>query len=117
PKAPPPQTVTLSPLPQTVTVVPAPPPKEEGGGGAGGPGPGGPGPGNPGLPGLPGLPGQAPSANHGGGTVTVPSYSGGGRVVSVGGPRPLDPAPKPPPPAPSPPDAFSGIAPDADIIR
>ncbi|WP_415623416.1 S8 family serine peptidase, partial [Mycobacterium simiae] len=28
PKAPPPQTVTLSPLPQTVTMVPAPPPEE-----------------------------------------------------------------------------------------
>jgi membrane-anchored mycosin MYCP len=120
PKAPPPQTVTLSPLPQTVTVVPAPPPSSEGGGpgGAGGPGGGGPGPGNPGPPGPPG---QAPSANRGGGTVTVPSYSGNGRVVSVGGPRPLDPAPKPPPPAPptpasSQPDAFSGIAPDAEII-
>ncbi|OBF89506.1 type VII secretion-associated serine protease mycosin [Mycobacterium sp. 852002-51163_SCH5372311] len=118
PKAPPPQTVTLSPLPQTVTMVPPPPPKEETGGGAGGPGGGGPGGGGPGAgnPGLPGLPGQAPSAHHGGGTVTVPGYSGGGRVVSVGGPRPLDPAPKPPPPAPSPPDAFSGIAPEAEII-
>lgn len=56
PKAPPPQTVTLSPLPQTVTMVP-PPPQEQ-------------------------------------------------------------PAPAPPPPAPTKggPDAFSGIAPDVDII-
>jgi membrane-anchored mycosin MYCP len=71
-------------------------------------------------------PGQAPSANHGGGTVTIPSYSGGGHVAGVDNPRgplPLDPAPSPPPPAPPPPapakggpDAFSGIAPDVDII-
>jgi membrane-anchored mycosin MYCP len=65
---------------------------------------------------------QAPSANRGaGGTVTIPSYSGGRQVIAVdnpGGPRPLDP-PKPPPPPPPPgpgPDAYSGIAPDVDII-
>ncbi len=112
PKAPPPQTVTLSPLPQTVTMVP---PTEEAP------------PGPFGLPPPPPPPkppeGQAPSANHGGGTVTIPSYSGGRRVVGVDnprGPRPLDPTPSPPPPpppGPAPaPDAYSGIAPDVDII-
>ncbi len=126
PKAPPPQTVTLSPLPQTVTMVPptpqeqqpppvpfgAPPPAPAAPGAPAGPPPGPPPPG-----------GQAPSANHGGGTVTIPSYSGGGHVVGVDNPRsprPLDPTPSPPPPPPPPPapgpDAFSGIAPDVDII-
>jgi membrane-anchored mycosin MYCP len=115
PKAPPPQTVTLSPLPQTITMVPAPPPpppsSQEGG--------------SPGAPGAPGAPPPAPgapgAANHGGGTVTIPSYSGGGRVVSIDNRR--NPAPKAPSPSPTPalapapaPDAFSGIAPDVDII-
>jgi len=121
PKAPPPQTVTLSPLPQTVTMVPpapppsaseAPPPPQ---GPFGLPPAQGPAPG----PGQAPAPGQAPSANRaGGGTVTIPSFSGGRRVIGVDsahGPAPLDP-PKPPP-APSPtPDAYSGIAPDVDII-
>ncbi len=126
PKAPPPQTVTLSPLPQTVTMVPpAPPPQSE----APPPqGPFGPPPAQPQAPTAPGPgqaapgAGQAPSANRaGGGTVTIPTFSGGRRVVAVdspGGPRPLDP-PKPPPPPPAPanaPDAYSGIAPDVDII-
>ncbi|WP_040623043.1 type VII secretion-associated serine protease mycosin [Mycobacterium parascrofulaceum] len=126
PKAPPPQTVTLSPLPQTVTMVPpteepppgpfglppAPPPPPQQ--------PAGPPPGPPPA-------GQAPASNHVGGTVTIPStvsmpsHSGGSHVVGVDypvGPRPLDPPPSPPPPpAPSAgPDAFSGIAPDVDII-
>jgi membrane-anchored mycosin MYCP len=141
PKAPPPQTVTLSPLPQTVTMVPAPPPSASE---APPPGPFGapPAPSPPPAPQGPGLapqgpaqgpaqgPGQAPSANRGGaGTVTIPSYSGGRQVVAIdnpvnpGGPRPLDPPkpppPPPPPPAPAPaqaPDAYSGIAPDVDII-
>jgi membrane-anchored mycosin MYCP len=133
PKAPPPQTVTLSPLPQTVTMVPPPPqqqqpseapPPPQGPFGAPPPPPPAPGQGPP--------PGPAPSANHGGaGTVTIPSYSGGRQVIAVDnprGPRPLDPpkpppppppAPAPPPPAPAPaqaPDAYSGIAPDVDII-
>jgi membrane-anchored mycosin MYCP len=121
PKAPPPQTVTLSPLPQTVTMVPpsspeAPPPF-----GAPPPPPSPP----PGPPGPPPGPGQAPSANHGGGTVTIPNWGPrAGRVIPVDNPiapRPLDPTPKPPPPpspAPGsgPADAFSGIAPDVDII-
>ncbi|HUH71018.1 MAG TPA: type VII secretion-associated serine protease mycosin [Mycobacterium sp.] len=111
PKAPPPQTVTLSPLPQTVTMVPAPAPSESP--------PPPPPPGPFGLPGPPPppAPGQAPSANRGGGgTVTIPSYSGGARVVMVDnrrGPQPIDPPPPPPAPAP---DAYSGIAPDVDII-
>jgi membrane-anchored mycosin MYCP len=127
PKAPPPQTVTLSPLPQTVTMVPPPPQSQSE---APPPGPFGappaPQPPAPQQPaGPPPGPGQAPSANHGGGgTVTIPSYSGGRQVIAVdnpGGPRPLDP-PKPPPPPPPPPapaqapDAYSGIAPDVDII-
>ena len=122
PKAPPPQTVTLSPLPQTITMVPAPPPPpsppQEGGS-----------PGAPGAPGAPppapGAPGAPGAANHGGGTVTIPSYSGGGQVVSIDNrrnpaPKAPSPSPSPPPtpaPAPAPaPDAFSGIAPDVDII-
>jgi membrane-anchored mycosin MYCP len=55
--------------------------------------------------------------------VTIPSYSGGGRLVKVDNPRPLAPTPTPappPPPAPAAPaqasDAYSGIAPDVDII-
>ncbi|BAV41358.1 type VII secretion system ESX-5 serine protease mycosin MycP5 [Mycobacterium ulcerans] len=101
-KPPPPQTVTLSPVPpQTVTVIPGPPPEEGAPQGEPGPGP---------VP--PPAPGEPPASNHGGGTVTIPSYSGGARVTGVdhaGGPRPLDP----PPPAP---DAFSGIAPEVELI-
>jgi membrane-anchored mycosin MYCP len=65
--------------------------------------------------------------------VTIPSYSGGGQIVTVDNPRaPLpqaptpspspSPAPATPAPAPAPatptagPDAFSGIAPEVDII-
>jgi membrane-anchored mycosin MYCP len=131
PKAPPPQTVTLSPLPQTVTMVPAPPPSESpppgpfgGPAPAAPPAPAGPPAGPPAA--VPAGPGQAPAAGHGGGTVTIPSYSGGRQVVGIDnpvnprGPLPLDP-PKPPPPPPAPPsgqapDAYSGIAPDVDII-
>jgi membrane-anchored mycosin MYCP len=120
PKAPPPQTVTLSPLPQTITMVPAPPPEEgsQAPGAPRGPGVMGPAPGPP----APG------AASHGGGTVTIPSYSGGGQVVAVDNPRaphPQAPTPTPspspaPPPAPATPaagpDAFSGIAPEVEII-
>jgi membrane-anchored mycosin MYCP len=133
PKAPPPQTVTLSPLPQTVTMVPPPASASESPapGPFGAPPPSPPPPPSPSSqapgPGTGPGPGQAPAANHGGaGTVTIPSYSGGGRVLGVdnpASPRPLDPTPKPPPPPPSPAtpatgpaDAFSGIAPDVDII-
>ncbi|GFG65040.1 type VII secretion-associated serine protease [Mycobacterium kubicae] len=114
-KPPPPQTITLSPVPNTtVTVIPAPPPASPSEGAPPGSPPGPPGPGNP------------PAANHGGGTVTIPGYSGGRQIVGVDHPRPLDPAPSPtpappPPPPASPtagpaPDAFSGIAPDVDLI-
>jgi len=130
PKAPPPQTVTLSPLPQTVTMVPPPPQSQSE---APPPGPFGAPPAPPAPPAAPGPagpapgPGQAPSANHGAGTVTIPSYSGDRHVVGIdnpvnqGGPRPLDPPKPPTPPAPPPPpvqapDAYSGIAPDVDII-
>lgn len=119
PKAPPPQTVTLSPLPQTVTMVPPPPQDQQqqppGPFGAppppAAPPPAGPAP-------APAQGGQAPASNHAGGTVTIPGYSGGGHTVKVDHPRPLDPPPAPPPPAPTKggPDAFSGIAPDVDII-
>ncbi|KAA1250920.1 type VII secretion-associated serine protease mycosin [Mycobacterium simiae] len=109
-KPPPPQTVTLSPVPpqtQTVTMVPAPPPEEGAAPGA--------------APAPPGQ--QAPAANHGAGTVTIPSYSGGGQAISVDNLHPLAPTPTPSPPAPAPspsaappPDAFSGIAPDVEVI-
>ncbi|MDD4866453.1 MAG: S8 family serine peptidase, partial [Mycobacterium sp.] len=137
PKAPPPQTVTLSPLPQTVTMVP-PSPDENGAPPPGGqaPAPGGqaPAPGAqapaPGAqapaPGAqaPAPGAQAPSGSHGGGTVTIPGYSGGGHVVPVDNPRdprPFDdptpkPGPSPQPMAAQPSDAYSGIAPDVDII-
>jgi membrane-anchored mycosin MYCP len=125
PKAPPPQTVTLSPLPQTVTMVPAAPPSSEAPPLPPPPGPFGAPPPPPALApgqGPPPGPGQAPSANHSAGTVTIPSYSGGSHVIGVdnpANPRPLDP-PKPPPPPPAPPaqapDAYSGVAPDVDII-
>lgn len=130
PKAPPPQTVTLSPLPQTITMVPpapqdqnappgapgAPPPPPPAGPPAA-PAPGAP-PAGPPAPGAPG------AASHGGGTVTIPSYSGGAHVGAVGyprGPMPLQPPPPPPPPPAPPapssgPDAYSGIAPDVDIL-
>jgi membrane-anchored mycosin MYCP len=123
PKAPPPQTVTLSPLPQTVTMVPPPPEAPPGPFGAPPAPPAPPAPAGPAGPPAGG--GQAPAASHSGGTVTIPSYSGGRQVVGVdnpvnpAAPRPLDPPkPPPPPPAPSPqaPDAYSGIAPDVDII-
>ncbi len=120
PKPPPPQTVTLSPLPQTITMVP---PTEEPPPGPFGvpPPPPPPPPASP-PPGPPPPPGAPGAANRGGGTVTIPSYTGGGRTAVVDhprSPRPLDPPKPPPPPAPAPPqppDAYSGIAPDVDII-
>lgn len=106
PPPPPPQTITMSvapPPPQTVTMVPAPPPSTEE--------PAGPPP----PPGVPQPPPKAPSANRGGGTVTVPNYSGGRRVAGVDYPHPRDPVDPAPPPAP-PADGFSGIAPDVEVI-
>lgn len=132
PKAPPPQTVTLSPLPQTVTMVPPPPQAPQSQSEAPAPGPFGAPPAAPAPAGPPAAggpapgPGQAPAAGRGAGTVTIPGYAGGGRVVGVDnrlGPRPLDPPKPPPPPPPAPPaataqspDAYSGIAPDVDIL-
>lgn len=143
-KPPPPQTITLSPLPQTVTVAPsgdqdqpvAPPQpvSPPAPGPAAGPAPdqpspagpaAGPGPVQPPSP-SPEQPPAAPgAANHGRGTVTIPSYGGGARFSDVNKPTPLQvgvphpplapPAP-PAPPVPTGPDAFSGIAPDVEII-
>ena len=45
----------------------------------------------------------------------LPGYSRGGHVVSVDYPRPAAPPPLDPPPA-GPADAFTGIAPDAELI-
>jgi membrane-anchored mycosin MYCP len=125
PPAPPPQTITLSqpppppaappPPPQTVTMTqrppalpwePPPPPEVVGPGPAA---PGGPAPG-------PAGPGAAgPGAYNGHGVVVVPSYSGGAQVNAVDYPRPAAPPPSEPPPA-APPDAFSGVAPDVELI-
>jgi membrane-anchored mycosin MYCP len=140
PKAPPPQTVTLSPLPQTITMVPASPSE---GAPPGAPGfgppapPAAPAPAGPAAPGPaapgPAAPGPAaPGAgNRGAGTVTVPAYTGGRHVQAVDhpdSPRPLEPTPKPSPtstaapapppaaPAAGPADAFSGIAPEVEIL-
>ncbi len=109
PPAPPPQTVTLSPLPQTVTVVPPPPPAElPPAGAAEVPPPGqlpAPDAATPGPQPAAGPPGAPESAA----AVMVPSrYSGGGHIVAIDLPRD-----DPPPPVP---DAYSGIAPDVEII-
>lgn len=110
PPAPPPQTISVAPPPpQTITLVPAPPPSEE---------PGGPPPPF-GAPPAPQQPQQAPrapgAANRGHGKTVLPGYSRGGQVVSVDYPQPAAPPPLDPPPA-GPSDAFTGIAPDADLI-
>jgi membrane-anchored mycosin MYCP len=95
PPAPPPQTVTMTQRPPAAPWLPAPPPEvvsPEGPGGA-----------------------QGPAANHGRGTTILPGYSGGGHVVSVDYPRPADPPPQEPPQE-APADAFSGVAPDVELI-
>ena len=116
PVAPPPQTISVAPPPpQTITMVPAPPPAEGNGepsacpwcppeakaqGGA-------PEPKTPGA------------ANHSRGTAVLPGYGTDhhGHVVSVGYPRPATPPlPLDPPPAPVPSDAYTGIAPDVELI-
>lgn len=102
PPPPPPQTITMSvppPPPQTITMVP-PPPEE--------PAP------QPGLPWLPPPP-KAGAASHDRGTVVAPRYSGGGQAIGVDHRRPVAPPPMEPPPA-APADAFSGVAPDAELI-
>jgi membrane-anchored mycosin MYCP len=126
PPAPPPQTISVAPPPpQTITLVPAPPPSEEGppppfGAPASplAPAPANPGQTNPGQT-NPGQtnPGQTNPgvADHGHGKIVLPGYSHGGQVVSVDYPRPAAPPPLDPPPA-GPADAFTGVAPDVEII-
>ena len=107
PPAPPPQTISVAPPPpQTITLVPAPPPSSEE---QGPPPPFGAPPGPPAQPKAPG------AANRGHGKTVLPGYSHGGQVVSVDYPRPAAPLPLDPPPA-GPADAFTGIAPDAELI-
>jgi membrane-anchored mycosin MYCP len=95
---PPPQTVTLSPpAPTTVIVPPLNPPEDQG------------------LLPLPpqfgAPPPNAPAATSGSGAVVTPGYSGGGHVVVADHIRPAAP------PSPGQPgDAFSGVAPDVEII-
>jgi membrane-anchored mycosin MYCP len=107
PPAPPPQTISVAPPPpQTITLVPAPPPpsqQEQG-------------PPPPfGAPPSPQEPKQPGAANRGHGKMVLPGYSRGGQIVSVDYPRPAAPPPLDPPPT-GPTDAFTGIAPDAELI-
>src|SRR6201995_4258911 len=113
PPAPPPQTISVAPPPpQTITLVPAPPASasEEPGNS----------PGNspPPFGAPPASQSQEPktpgAANHGRGKTVLPGYSRGGHVVSVDYPRPAAPPLDPPPSGPA--DAFTGIAPDAELI-
>lgn len=110
PPPPPPQTITLE-IPTQVL----PPPEEEA------PPPGEPAPQGPppqqGPP--PRQPGSAPgpAANTGRGAVTGGSYSGGRRIIAIDNlVNPDYPASPPPPLAPGEPDAFNGVAPDAELI-
>jgi membrane-anchored mycosin MYCP len=117
PPAPPPQTISVAPPPpQTITMVPAPAPSSPSEEPQGPPPPFG----------APPAPQQAPqqaqqepkapgAANRGHGKMVMPGYSHGGQVVSVDYPRPAAPPPLDPPPA-GPSDAFTGIAPDAELI-
>jgi membrane-anchored mycosin MYCP len=124
PSVPPPQTTIItqpppSPPPPPPAEEPAPgeegPPPAPGAPAPGAPGPGpgqGPAPVPPGAPPVPpgappGPPNQGPAANSGHGTVRMPSYSGDRRVAAVDFPRPD---------APPPGDAFTGIAPDVELI-
>lgn len=101
PPPPPPQTITLSqppppppPPPQTVTMTQRPPA----------------------LPWEPPPPPEPvqPGASYGGhGKFVAPGYSGGRQVNTVDYPRPADPPLEPPPAGP---DAFSGVAPDVELI-
>ncbi|MFZ1162717.1 type VII secretion-associated serine protease mycosin [Mycobacterium sp.] len=124
PVAPPPQTISVAPPPpQTITMVPAPPPSQEEAPACPwcppspkAPGAAAPGAANPGA----AAPGAAApgAANHGHGKAVLPGYSDGkhAQVVSVDYPRPAAPPPLDPPPPPAPGDAYSGIAPDVDLI-
>jgi membrane-anchored mycosin MYCP len=116
PQAPPPQTISVAPPPpQTITMVPAPPPPSEEPAPACPwcpPGPKSQGPaGEPKSQGPAGEPKAPGAANHG------RSGNHHGHVLSVDYPRPATPPPPlDPPPPPAPTDAFSGIAPDVDLI-
>jgi membrane-anchored mycosin MYCP len=115
PQAPPPQTISVAPPPpQTITMVPAPPPSEEPAPACPWcpPGPKSQGPaGEPKSQGPAGEPKAPGAANHG------RSGNHHGHVLSVDYPRPATPPPPlDPPPPPAPTDAFSGIAPDVDLI-
>ena len=115
PQAPPPQTISMAPPPpQTITMVPAPPPSEEPAPACPWcpPGPKSQGPaGEPKSQGPAGEPKAPGAANHG------RSGNHHGHVLSVDYPRPATPPPPlDPPPPPAPTDAFSGIAPDVDLI-
>ena len=125
PPAPPPQTISMAPPPpqppQTITLVPAPPPSQQD---QGPPPPFGAPPGPPaapappppfGAPPGPPAPKQPGAANRGHGKMVLPGYSRGGQIVSVDYPRPATPPPLDPPPT-GPADAFTGIAPDAELI-
>jgi membrane-anchored mycosin MYCP len=111
PVAPPPQTISVAPPPpQTITMVPAPPASQEEQAPAC--------PWCPPAPKSPGAANQPGAANHGHGKAVLPGFPGGkhGQVVSVDYPRPAAPPPLDPPPPPAPSDAYSGIAPDVDLI-
>jgi membrane-anchored mycosin MYCP len=111
PPAPPPQTISVAPPPpQTITLVPAPAPSSE----EQGPPPPFGAPPSPQEPKAqePKAPG---AANRGHGKTVLPGHSRGGHIVSVDYPRPAAPPPLDPPPA-GPPDAFTGVAPDAELI-
>jgi membrane-anchored mycosin MYCP len=109
PPAPPPQTISVAPPPpQTITLVPAPPPSPPSQQDQGPPPPFG-------APPSPQEPKQPGAANRGHGKMVLPGYSRGGQIVSVDYPRPAAPPPLDPPPT-GPADAFTGIAPDAELI-
>jgi membrane-anchored mycosin MYCP len=122
PPAPPPQTISVAPPPpQTITLVPPPPPsqqeQEQGPPPPFGapPPPGGAPPPAFGPPPGPQQPKQPGAANRGHGKMVLPGYSRGGQIVSVDYPRPAAPPPLDPPPT-GPADAFTGIAPDAELV-
>jgi len=120
PPAPPPQTISVAPPPpQTITLVPAPPPSSQEEQGPPAPWGAPPAPQEPkqpaGAPPSPQEPKQPGAANRGHGKMVLPGYSHGGQIVSVDYPRPVAPPPLDPPPT-GPVDAFTGIAPDADLI-
>jgi membrane-anchored mycosin MYCP len=116
PVAPPPQTISVAPPPpQTITMVPAPPPAEGNGEPSACPWC----PPEPKAQGGASEPKTPGAANHGHGTAVLPGYGTDhrGHVVSVDYPRPATPPlPLDPPPAAAPSDAYTGIAPDVELI-